>query len=306
MLAEGVADRIIELYDLGNSTREIRNWMEENLGTRISADTISSITDRVLPELKSQRNRSLDSVYPIVWMDTVHYKVKDENNQAVSRAVYNVLTIDRDGHKDLLGIYVAKSEDANFWLSVLTDQHNRGIKDILIYCVDGLKGFHEAINSVFPQTTIQLCIVQQICNSIKYVGSKNQKEFLKDLKSVYKAVNIESGEENSVKLDKKWGEQYPIIIKFWQDNWHKLSAFFDFTADIRRLIYTTNPVEIYHRQIRKITKNKAVFTSDTSLEKIIYLAYLNIAKKWTMPIIPNWGMITKQLAIKFGYRLPLY
>lgn len=305
MLAEGVADRIIGLYALGTSTREISNWMEENLGTRVSADTISSITDRILPELKAWRNRPLDAIYPIVWMDAIHYKVMDDNNQAVSRAVYNVLAIDRDGRKDLLGMYVAKSEGANFWLSVLSDLQNRGIKDILIACVDGLKGFPDAINSIFPQTTVQLCIVHQIRNSIKYVGSKNQKEFLKDLKTVYKAVNQETGEENLMRLDEKWGEQYPIVIKSWQDNWSKLSAFFDFTAGIRRLIYTTNTVEGYHRQIRKVTKNKGVFPSDAALEKLVYLAYRNIRKKWTMPIA-NWGMIAQQLAIKFGDRFPLF
>lgn len=182
---------------------------------------------------------------------------------------------------------------------------NRGIKDILIACVDGLKGFPDAINAIFPQTTVQLCIVHQIRNSIKYVGSKNQKEFLKDLKTVYKAVNQETGEENLARLEEKWGEQYPIVIKSWQDNWSKLSAFFDFTAGIRPLIYTTNTVEGYHRQIRKVTKNKGVFPSDAALEKLVYLAYRNIRKKWTMPIA-NWGMIAQQLAIKFGDRFPLF
>ena len=229
----------------------------------------------------------------------------DDNNQAVSRAVYNVLAIDREGRKDLLGMYVAKSEGANFWLSVLSDLQNRGIKDILIACVDGLKGFPDAINSIFPQTTVQLCIVHQIRNSIKYVSSKNQKEFLKDLKTVYKAINQETGEENLMRLEEKWGEQYPVVIKSWQDNWSKLSAFFDFTAGIRRLIYTTNTEEGYHRQIRKVTKNKGVFPSDAALEKLVYLAYRNIRKKWTMPIA-NWGMIAQQLAIKFGDRFPLF
>ena len=180
-----------------------------------------------------------------------------------------------------------------------------GVKDILIACVDGLKGFPDAINSIFPQTTVQLCIVHQIRNSIKYMSSKNQKEFLKDLKTVYKAVNQEIGEENLMRLEEKWDEQYPIVIKSWQDNRSKLSAFFDFTAGIRRLIYTTNTVEGYHRQIRKVTKNKGVFSSDTALEKLVYLAYRNIRKKWTMPIA-NWGMIAQQLAIKFGERFPLF
>ena len=178
ILAEGVADRIIGLYALGNSTREISDWMEENLGNRVSADTISAITDRVLPEIKAWKSRMLDSVYPIGWMDAIHYKVTDERGCAVSRAIYNVLGINREGHKELLGMYISRNEGANFWLSVLTDLQNRGVEDILIACIDGLKGFPEAIQSVYPNTAVQLCIVHQIRNSIKYVGSKNQKEFL--------------------------------------------------------------------------------------------------------------------------------
>ena len=181
MLSEGMADRIIGLYALGTSTRDISAWMEDTVGTSVSAETISAITDRVLPELDFWRNRTLDEVYPIVWLDAIHYKVMDEKNRAVSRAIYNVLAIDKDGHKDLIGMYVSKSEGANFWLSVLTDLQNRGVKDIMIACVDGLKGFPDAIKSVYPETSVQLCIIHQIRNSVKYVGSKNQKEFMKDL-----------------------------------------------------------------------------------------------------------------------------
>ena len=278
ILAEGVADRIIGLYAMGNSTREISDWMEENLGNRVSADTISSITDRVLPEIKAWKSRMLDSVYPIVWMDAIHYKVTDERGCAVTRAIYNVLSIDREGHKELLGMYISRNEGANFWLSVLTDLQNRGVEDILIACIDGLKGFPEAIQSVYPNTAVQLCVVHQIRNSIKYVGSKNQKEFLRDLKCVYQAVNKESAENELLKLDEKWGEQYPVVIRSWQDNWDKLSEYFQYTPVIRKLIYTTNTVEGYHRQIRKVTKNKGVFPSDTALEKLVYLAYRNIRK----------------------------
>lgn len=255
ILAEGVADRIIGLYALGNSTREISDWMEENLGNRVSAETISSITDRALPEIKAWRSRSLDYIYPIVW-------------------------------------------------NVLTDLQNRGVHDILIACVDGLRGFPDAIQSVFPDTIVQLCIVHQIRNSIKYVGSKHQKEFLKDLKRVYSAVSKDAAETELLDLDHKWGEKYPIVIKSWQDNWEKLTEYFQFTSDIRRMIYTTNTVEGYHRQIRKVTKNKGVFPNDTALEKLVYLAYRNIRKKWTMPLA-NWGTIAQQLAIKFGDRFKL-
>lgn len=304
ILAENVADRIIGLYALGNSTRQISDWMEENLGNRVSAETISSITDRVLPEIKSWRSRPLESVYAIVWMDAIHYKVFDEGGRAVSRAIYNVIGIDKEGCKDVLGMYISKSEGANFWLSVLTDLQNRGVEDILIACIDNLSGFADAITSVFPNTTVQLCVVHQIRNSCKYVGSKHQKEFLKDLKLVYKAVSKEIAESKLDELELKWGEQYPIVIKSWRDNWERLTAYFEYTEGIRRIIYTTNTVEGYHRQLRKVTKNKGVFPNDTALEKLIYLAYRNIRKKWTMPIA-NWGTTAQQLAIKFGQRFKI-
>lgn len=279
ILAKGVADKIIGLYALGNSTRQISDWIETNLGNRISADTISAITDRILPELQSWKSRILEPVYPIVWLDAIHYKVMDDKNRPVSRPIYNVLGINREGYKELLGMYISKSEGANFWLSVLTDLQNRGVNDILIACIDNLKGFAEAINSIYPQAVIQSCIVHQVRNSVKYVASKNQKEFIADLKRIYQAVNRETAENELLNLEEKWGEQYPVVVKSWQDNWDKLSAYFQFTAPIRKLIYTTNTVEGYHRQVRKVTKNKGVFTNDTALEKLVYLAYRNIRKK---------------------------
>lgn len=304
ILAESVSDRIIGLYALGNSTRQISDWMEENLGNRVSAETISAITDRVLPEIKAWRSRPLESVYPIVWMDAIHYKVMDDGGRAVSRAIYNVLGIDKEGHKDVLGMYISKSEGANFWLSVLTDLQNRGVQDILIASIDNLKGFADAISSVYPDTVVQLCIVHQIRNSCKYVGSKHQKEFIKDLKRVYQAVNKETAESALDDLELKWGEQYPIVIRSWRDNWERLSAYFEYTEGIRRMIYTTNTVEGYHRQLRKVTKNKGVFPTDTALEKLVYLAYRNIRKKWNMPLA-NWGTTAQQLAIKFGNRFKI-
>ena len=304
MLAEGMAEKIISMYALGTSTRAISDWMEENLSCRVSAETISSITDRVLPEIKSWRSRSLDPVYAIVWLDAIHYKIMDEKGFAVTRAIYNVLGVGKDGKKDLLGMYISKSEGSNFWLSVLSDLQNRGVKDILITCIDGLKGFPDAIKSVFPETNVQLCIVHQIRNSLKYVGSKNQKVFLADLKRVYSAVNKEAAETQLDSLETKWGEQYPIVIKSWRDNWERLTEYFQYTPMIRKLIYTTNTVEGYHRQIRKVTKNKGVFPNDTALEKLVYLAYRNIRKKWTMPLA-NWAEISQQLAIKFGERFQL-
>ena len=284
ILAEGMADQIIGMYALGTSTREISRYFEHEFDTRLSAETISAITDRVLPEIKEWKSRTLEPVYAICWLDAIHYKVKDDSGRAVTRAIYNVLGINKEGHKELLGMYVAKSEGANFWLEVLTDLQNRGVEDIMICCVDGLKGFPDAIQSVFPHTAVQLCIVHQIRNSIKYVGSKHQKDFMKDLKRVYGAVSKDAAETELDNLELKWGEQYPIVIKSWRDNWERLTEFFQYTKEIRRLIYTTNTVEGYHRQIRKVTKNKGVFTSDTALEKLVYLAYRNISEKWTMPL----------------------
>lgn len=305
ILAEGVSDRIIGLYAMGNSTREISNWMEENLGNRVSADTISAITDRVLPEIQSWKSRPLESVYAIVWMDAIHYKVMDDKNRPVTRAIYNVLGVDRNGYKDLLGMYISKSEGANFWLQVLTDLQTRGVKDILIACTDNLTGFSDAIKSVFTETTIQTCIVHQIRNSLKYVASKNQKEFMKDLKRVYQAVSKDQAAVELENLNLKWGEDYPIVIKSWRDNWEKLTAYFQYSDSIRKIIYTTNTVEGYHRQIRKVTKNKGVFTNDTALEKLVYLAYRNIRKKWTMPLA-NWGKTAQQLAIIYPDRFKLF
>lgn len=305
ILAEGVADRIIGLYAMGNSTRQISDWMYENLGNRVSAETISSITDRVLPEIQAWKSRSLDSVYPIVWLDAIHYKVKDDKGRAVSRAIYNVLAITKEGKKELIGMYLSHSEGANFWLSVLTDLQNRGVKDILIACIDGLKGFPDAIKSVFPDTIIQLCVIHQIRNSRKYISYKHQKEFVRDLKLVYGAVSKDVAETELDNLDTKWGEQYPIVIKSWRENWNELSNYFQFTQPIRTLIYTTNAVEGYHRQIRKITKNKGVFPTEKSLEKLVYLAYRNIVKKWTLPI-RDWSQKAQQLAITFGDRFKLF
>ena len=280
ILAEGLSDKIISLYATGQSTRDISKFIEDNYGSSISAETISHITDRVWPEIQSWRSRSLEDVNPIVWLDAIHYKVKDEKGAVISRAIYNVLGVDRYGFKDLLGMYVSQSEGANFWLGVLTDLKNRGVKDILIACVDGLNGFPDAISAVFPQTDTQLCIVHQIRNSLKYVASK----FLSDLKLVYQAATLEKAEMERSNLDSKWGEMHPIVIRSWQDNQQNPSRYFQYTAEIR-----------------KVTKTKGVFSSDESLLKLVYLAYRNIKKKWTMPLA-NWSLIAQQLCIRFEDR----
>ena len=299
-----MADQIINMYALGTSTRDISKYFEREFNTTLSAETISSITDRVIPEITAWKSHMLDPVYAICWLDAIHYKVKDDNGRAGTRAIYNVLGINKSGHKDLLGMYISESEGANFWLDVMNDLQNRGVRDILICCVDGLKGFPDAIQSVFSETSVQLCVVHQIRNSIKYVGSKHQKEFLKDLKTVYGAVSKDSALAQLDMVDEKWGEKYPIVIKSWRDNWERLTEYFQYTPAIRKLIYTTNTVEGYHRQVRKVTKNKGVFPSDTALEKLVYLAYRDISEKWTMPL-SNWALISQQLAIKFGDRFKI-
>lgn len=303
ILADNLEKKIIGMYGLGMSLRDISAHIKEMYDTDISAATLSAITDRVIPQIKEWQARPLEEVYCIVWMDAMHYKVKDEG-KVTSRAVYNILGITTEGKKELLGMYVSESEGANFWLSVLTDLQHRGVNDILIACIDNLKGFSEAITSIFPKTEVQSCIVHQIRNSLKYVASKNQKEFMVDLKEVYKAATLDLAEEKLKFLDEKWGQKYPVVINSWQNNWHKLSTFFKYSESIRRMIYTTNAIEGFHRQVRKVTKNKTAFTSDMALLKLIYLAQRNISKKWTAPL-QNWGLTVSQLSIIFGDRLKL-
>jgi len=233
----------------------------------------------------------------------MHYKVK-ENGIVRHKALYNILAINSQGKKEILGIYISESEGANFWLGVLTDLQTRGLKDILIACIDNLKGFSEAIKSIYPKTEIQSCIIHQIRNSMKYVSSQDRKLFMSNLKKIYKADTKNIAEEELLKLDEKWGKKYPIVIKSWSDNWEKLSTYFEYTTDIHKLIYITNAVEGHHRQVRKVTKTKGSFTNDMSLLKLVYLATKKISEKWISPI-PNWGLTSQQLAIKFGDRMPL-
>jgi putative transposase len=303
ILADNLAPQIIGLYGRGMSFRDISQHIEEMYDMSVSHDVLSEITDRVIPQVKEWQNRNLESLYTIVWLDAMHYKVRD-GGRVVSRAVYNVLGVNREGKKDLIGMYISESEGANFWLSVLTDLKSRGVKDILIACTDNLKGFSEAILSVFPQTEVQSCIVHQIRNSLKYIASKNQKEFMKDLKMVYQAPNKSTAEFELENLAMKWGEKYPIVLKSWNQNWDKLTTYFAYDEQIRKLIYTTNAIEGFHRQVRKITKTKGAFPNDMSLQKLIYLAVDNISKKWTQPL-QNWAITAQQLSIRFGDRMVL-
>lgn len=303
ILADSLEAKIIGLYAKGMSLRDISSHIKELYDTEISATTLSEITDRVIPKIKLWQNRSLESLYTIVWMDAMYFKVRHEG-KVKTRVLYNVLGINRYGYKELLGMYFSKSEGAKFWMQVLTDLQNRGVEDILISCIDNLSGFASAIQSIFPHTEVQTCIVHQIRNSLKYVSYKDYKTLAKDLKLIYTASSKEAAEMELLNFDEKWGKQYPIIAKSWQDNWDKLSTFFQYTPRIRKLIYTTNPIEGYHRQVRKVTKTKGAFPSEQALLKLVYLASQEIMKKWTSPL-QNWGLTVQQLAIHFGARMKL-
>ena len=303
ILADNLSEKIIGLYGLGMSYRDISAHIKEMYDTEISHTVLSQITDRIIPDVKAWQNRPLEPLYCIVWLDAMHYKVKVEG-KIQHKALYNILGINKDGYKEVLGMYISESEGSNFWLQVLTDLNNRGLEDILIACTDNLKGFTEAILSVFPKTQVQKCIVHQIRNSLRYIASKDQKEFLRDLKLVYRATSKEVAEDELLALGEKWGAKYPVVIESWQNTWEELSQYFQYTRPIRRLIYTTNAVEGFHRQVRKVTKTKGAFTNDMALLKLVYLATRNIEKKWTSPL-QNWSLVIQQLYIKFGERIPL-
>ena len=303
VLAENLAPQIISLYGRGLSFRDISKHIEEMYDMEISHATLSEITERVIPQVKEWQNRPLESLYTIVWMDAMHYKVRSEGT-VVTRAVYNILALNKAGFKELIGMYISESEGANFWLTVLTDLKARGVKDILIACTDNLNGFSEAILSVFPKTEVQSCIIHQIRNSLKYVLHKDKKEFMSDLKLVYKAVNKDQAEVELVNLEIKWGKKYSLVIKSWNNNWHKLSTYFQYDVLIRKLIYTTNAVEGFHRQVRKVTKTKGAFTSDMALLKLIYLTVENISQHWKNAV-KDWSLVLQQFYIKYGDRIKL-
>ena len=297
-----IEQKIIAMYAKGMSTRDIQEMLEELYGIDVSPETISAITDKVWPLVEEWQNRPLMSQYAIVYLDAIHIKLRREG-KIVNVAVYNVLAVDLDGHKDILGHWVGDGgEGANFWLSVVADLQSRGVEDIFIAAVDGLTGFSDAIHSVFPETQVQRCVIHQIRNSLKYVIWKDRKAFTADLKKVYKATTREEAESNLLLLEEKWQDKYAAAIRSWQNNWEELSVYFDYPKEIRRLIYTTNAVEAYHRQLRKVTKNKGSFPTEQALRKLLYLATVNITKKWSAPL-HNWPLILNQLAIRFEGRI---
>lgn len=294
--------KIIGLYACGMSVRDIQSEMEELYGIDVSPSMISKITDKVVEAAAEWQSRTLDEIYPIVYMDAMHFKVRDDN-KIVSKAAYICMALDMKGKKDILGIWIGESEGAKFWLSVCNDLKNRGLNDILIACMYGLKGLPEAIKTVYPDVNIQTCIVHQIRNSLKYIASKDQREFIKDLKSVYRAFNEETALENLDILKDKWHNKYSVVIDSWYNNWPNLATFFDFSEDIRRIIYTTNSLESFNRQLRKYTKVRTVFPTDESLRKSLYLSTMKIIEKWTSPN-QNWASTLAQLTIRFEDRIP--
>ena len=300
-LSDEIEHKILSLYGLGMSYRDITSHIKEMYGIELSTGTLSAVTDRILEKVSQWRSRPLERIYPIVWLDAIHYKIRQEG-KVVTKAVYTLLGINLEGHKEVLGLYLSESEGATFWLQVLSDLSNRGIEDILIACVDGLKGFPEAIESIYPKAEVQLCVVHQIRHSLKYISYKDKKAFMKDLKEIYRAATKEAGEIALEALKDKWGDKYPIVIKSWNRNWERLSVYFKYPEPIRRVITTTNIIESIHSQFRRLTKTKGAFPNEDSLLKLLYIGIQNASKKWTMPI-QNWGMTLSQLAIFFEGRL---
>ena len=293
--------KIISLYAKGMSTRDIQAEVEDLYGITLSPSMISKITDKVIATATEWQNRMLDEIYPIVYLDAMYFKVRS-NGKIVNKAVYICLGYTLEGYKDIFGLWVYEAEGAKFWLSICNDLKNRGVKKILIACMDGLKGLPQAIKTVFPTVDIQTCIVHQIRNSIKYIASKDKKAFMKDLKEVYKATTEELALAQLDNLKEKWGSNYGMVIDSWYNNWNNLDTFFKFSPQIRKLIYTTNVLEGFNRQVRKFTKVRTIFPTDESLNKCVYLATMEIMEKWTQPI-HNWGTTLAELSLYFEEQL---
>ena len=298
----GFDDKIISLYARGMTVREIKGHLEEMYGAEVSPALISSVTDAVMDEAKAWQMRPLDKLYPIVYLDCIHVKVRD-NGMVRTKAVYLALGVNMNGEKELLGIWIAQTEGAKFWLQVVTELKNRGVQDIFIACVDGLKGFPEAIEAVFPKTDVQLCIVHIVRYSLNFVSWKMRKEIAVDLRAIYAAATVEEAELQMDAFEEKWAEAYPPICQSWRRNWNRIIPFFDYPPEIRKVIYTTNAIESVNMSLRKITKNRGSFPNDDALLKLFYLALNNISKKWTMPI-RDWKAALNRFSIQFEDRMP--
>ena len=300
----GIEEKVISLYGRGMSTRDIHDQLQDLYGIEMSAEMVSKITDKILPEIREWQSRPLNPVYPFVFMDCIHYKVR-EDGRILSRAAYVVLGVTTEGYKEILSVTVGANESSKFWMGMLSDLKNRGVQDVLFFCVDGLPGFKEAINAVFPQAQIQRCVIHMLRNSFKYVNYSDLKKFSSDFKAVYNAPNEKAGLEALAEIREKWGRKYPYAVSNWENNWEDVSSFFQFPDEVRRIMYTTNVIEGLNRQYRKVTKTKSVFPSDSSLEKMLYLASQNVEKKWTQRY-RSWDQVLNQLTVLYGERLTQY
>lgn len=298
----GFDDKILSLYARGMTVREIQGHLEEMYGAEVSPTLISSVTDAVIDEVKAWQSRPLDALYPIVYLDCIHVKVRDAGAVRV-KAVYLALGINMAGEKELLGLWIAQTEGAKFWLQVVTELKNRGVADIFIACVDGLKGFPEAIEAVYPKTAIQLCIVHLVRYSLNFVGWQLRKEVAEDLKRIYQSATAEEAEQRLAEFEAKWGEAYPSIVQSWRRNWERIVPFFEYPPEIRKVIYTTNAIESLNMGLRKVTKNRGSFPSDDAVLKLFYLAIRNISRKWTLPI-RDWKAALNRFTIQFEDRMP--
>lgn len=293
----GFDDKILSMYARGMTTRDIQGHLEEIYGVEVSPELISTVTDGIISEVKEWQNRPIDALYPIVFFDAIVLKVRDEG-RILNKAAYLAIGIGMEGYKEVLGIWIEKNEGAKFWLSVFTELKNRGMHDVLIACVDGLKGLPEAIEAVFPHAEVQLCIVHMVRNSLKFVSYKDRKKIASDLKTVYRAATLEQAEEALAEFERTWDGRYPLIGKSWRSNWPRIIPFFAYPEEIRKVIYTTNAIESLNNSLRKVTRNRNSFPSDEAALKLLYMALQRITKKWTMPI-QNWNLALHQLSIRF-------
>ncbi|WP_421616751.1 IS256 family transposase [Brevibacillus sp. TJ4] len=300
----GIEDQILALYAKGVSTRDIQDHLQQLYGIEVSSTLISNVTNKIVPMIKEWQNRPLQAVYAVVFLDAIHFKVK-QDGAIVNKAAYMVIGIDLDGHKDVLGIWIGENESAKFWLHVLNELKNRGVQDILITSVDNLRGFTEAITACYPKTEIQKCVIHQIRNSIKYVSYKDLKKITSELKPIYKAPTEQAALEELDQFEQTWGSKYPLMVRSWRNNWDEIATFFKYPPEIRKLIYTTNVIENYHRQLRKVTKGKAMFPTDDALLKMLYLVTMDVLRKWTGRV-QNWGQILLQLSVFFEERVQPY
>ncbi len=298
----GFDDKILSLYARGMTVREIQQHLAEIYGVEVSPTLISTVTDGVLDEVKQWQSRPLDAVYPVIYLDCIHTKVRDAGSVR-AKAIYLAIGINMEGHKEILGLWIAQTEGAKFWLSVVTELKNRGVQDIFIACVDGLKGFPEAIETAYPQAIVQLCIVHMVRNSLNYVGWNKRKEVAADLRSIYSAATIDEAEQALSGFEKKWNDAYPPIAPSWRNNWQRIIPFFDYPPEIRRIIYTTNAIESVNMSLRKVSKSRGSFPNDESAIKLFYLALINIAKKWSMPL-KDWKPALNRFTIQFEDRMP--